>query len=384
MPAKPGSARWLSSAERLRSIMIELGFSEDSVKVYLRLLSTGTQTTAQVMSMSRLTDSAAFAATKELRTSGLVVGFVRRQRNAWYAADPATAWLSMAAEATWSVSAELSPLHQLPATGVDEIDTRSSLCRAATRPALDVWSQDIPSLDESRGAHSAEALAQLAVEAVRIANGHVRSISASPKVSGAAKFWPPLVQQMESGVRYTRLTDLNELYEHGTEVVHRDIALGVELFIGQQAELTKTRGYLADRHVLVRYEEALPGERPARGYMTGDRYAIDRFRKRFDRLARACVPAEVAVAHLDVLADSFRHRARAASQDAREWLDELLGLGRFSQMPTSRQWTGTHRQAVERELGQLGVAHWSEYGHFVPCWPDPDATTTMLVARHGN
>lgn len=383
MPAKPGSARWSSSAERLRSIMIELGFSEDSVKVYLRILSTGTQTNAQVMGMSRLHQSAAFAATKELRMSGLIVGFVRRQRNAWYAADPATAWLSMAAEATWSVSAELSPLHQLPDTGVNQIDIRSSLCRAAARPALDVWDQDIPALDESRRAYTAEALAQMAVEAVRIANRHVRSISASPKVSGAAKFWPQLVQQMESGVRYSRLADLNELYEHGTEIVHRDIALGVELFIGRQTDLTMTRGYLADRHVLVRYEETSPGERPAKGYMTGDRYAIDRFRKRFDRLAHGSVPAAVAVAHLDVLADSFRNRAGSASQDAREWLDELLRLGRFSQMPKSRQWTEHHRRAVERELIQLGVANWSSYGHFVPCWPDADDTTTMLLESHG-
>ena len=140
---KPGGALWLAAAERLRSVMSELGFSEQAVKVYLRLLATGTQTSVQVMGLSRLDESATFAATKELRDAGLIVGFVHRRRNAWYAADPATAWLSLAAEATWSVSAVLTPLDQLPATGVDEIDVRSSLCRSAARPAIDVWNQEI-------------------------------------------------------------------------------------------------------------------------------------------------------------------------------------------------------------------------------------------------
>lgn len=382
MPVKPGGALWLAAAERLRSVMSELGFSEQAVKVYLRLLATGTQTSVQVMGLSRLDESATFAATKELRDAGLIVGFVHRRRNAWYAADPATAWLSLAAEATWSVSAVLTPLDQLPATGVDEIDVRSSLCRSAARPAIDVWNQEIPELAESRRAYSAETLAQMAVEAVRIATGHVRSISASPKISGAARFWPQLVRQMESGVRYTRLTDMNELYEHGTEIARRDIALGVELFIGHQAELTKTRGYLSDRHVLVRYDEAAPGARPDMGYMTGDRYAIERFRKRFDRLVSIGLPGGAAVAHLDALAASFRHRTSHASPDAYEWLDELLRLGRFSQLPTSRRWSKPHRLRVERELIGLGVAKWSDYGQFLPNWPDAEETTTRLLDRH--
>ncbi|MGW5237512.1 hypothetical protein ACWEOW_01110 [Monashia sp. NPDC004114] len=329
-----------------------------------------------------LSEASGFAITKELRLIGLIVGYRLRQRNAWYAADPATAWLSLAAEETWSVSSTLTHVSRLPKTGIAQVDTRSELLRQAAIPAVELWTGRVPSHEESRPAHNAEALAQLAIEAIRIAKFHIRSISASPKVSGAAKFWPPLVAQMDQGVRYTRVTDLDELYEHGLDIVRRDLESGVELFIGPQALLTRTRGYLADRKVLVRYKEAPVGERPIEGFMTSDRHAVDRYRRRFDQAMRASVPAGVAVQHLVGLADALRAKASSLSQDARDWLDDLVRLGRYSRLPTEASWAESHRHRVEQELLDSGLATRAIFGHLVPGWPDAEQVSASLRARH--
>lgn len=382
MPSKQGTARWEAAVRKLSELMAKLGFSEESIKVYLRLLLAGPMPNTKLIEMTGLSEAAVFKATQGLRRCGLIVGFRIRQANAWYVADPATAWLSMAAEATWSVTATLTPVGKLPRTGVKTIDERSELCRSAALPSLAVWSREVPDTAESRTARSADSLAQLAVETVRIAKAHVRSISASPKVSDVARFWPALVAQMEAGVRYTRLADLNEMYEHGLDVVCRDLDTGVELHIGLQSELTSARGYLADNRVLVRYAAAAPGERPTEGFMTSDKNAIVRFRRRFDRLAGTAVPAAVAIDHLALLADQLRGRAWYLSQDARDWLDELLRMGRFSKLPTEAGWTDEHRLRVESELVRSGLALRSAYGHFIAKWPDPQRTTAALRARH--
>lgn len=362
--------------------MTALGFAESAQRAYLRLLTLGPMTNAKLGAATALGEAGLFEVTRDLRQHGLIVGYRHRGRTAWYCADPASAWLSLAAAVTWTATARLTPIDKLPRTGVRDVDERSTLYRAALRPALELWCHAIPAAVEGRDAHSAGTLAQLAVEVVRIAQVHVRSISASPKISGAAQFWPALVAQMNAGVRYTRLTDLNELYEHGVDVVRRDLAEGVTLLIGLQEELTRTRGYIADRRVMVRYDEASPGDRPQSGFMTSDKNAIERFLRRYKQLAETALPGEMAVDHLAVCAGRLREAAADLSTDAVDWFDELIRMGRFSTLPTERAWSDAHREELERELTEAEVAARSTYGVFLPCWPEPSRETRSLQAAH--
>lgn len=378
MPARPGDARTAAAVRNVRETMQAAGFSPTAVEVYVRLLIGGPTTAARLRSVSSSDETALFEATRDLRRHGLIVSYRHKGKSAWYCADPATAWLSLAADVTWRASATLTPLDQLPQTGFPRIDEQSARYRAALRPALYLWTGEIPVTSESQPAHSAGTLAQLAIEAVRVARAHVRSISASPKISGAAQFWPALVAQMRAGVRYTRLTDLNELYEHGIDVVRRDLAEGVDLRIGVQEQLTQTRGYLSDRRILVRYDEAASGERPSSGFMTSDKHAVDRFLRRFNRLAESAVPAEIALDYMEGHASSLRKAAGDLSADALDWLDEMIRMGRFATLPTERKWSEAQRRELERELTAAGVAARTIYGQFLPSWPDPTQTTIRL------
>lgn len=385
MPVHTGGQRSAIAVRTLHATMKKVGLSEVCVEVYMRLLVGGTATAARLRQANDLREADVLEATRELRRMGLIVAYRHKGKTAWYCADPATAWLSLAADITWSATATLSPIDQLPTTGVSDVDARSTLYRAALRPALQLWNRDVPEMRQSREARSASTLAQLAVEAVRVARSRVRSISASPKISGAAQFWPALVERMRAGVQYTRLADLNEVYEHGLDVVRRDLSAGVNLFIGLQDELTLTRGYISDNRILVRYEEAPPGCRPESGFMTSDRYAIERFAQRFDRLAASAVPAVEAVGWMEEYAQILRRRAEDLSEEGRDWLEELIGMGRFSTKAVALGWAQERSRLIERELTDAGVAARSKYGHLLPNWPDPTEVTRSLQesgARH--
>lgn len=378
------SARRLPSPTAVRSLqrtMLRLGFTGPSIEAYLRLLLQGRRTSTQLRTEGALEEAQLHDVVQELFRAGLVVQDRTSSKTYWYCADPAIAWLSLAAEVTWTAVGEIAPVDALPDTGVKDVDERSALLRSAVRPAIQLWCGDRPRVGISRSAHNSGALAQLAVEAVQIAQVRIRSVSASPKVSGAAKFWAALVARMQAGVAYTRLTDLDELYEHGLEVVRRDLTTGVDLRVGLHEELAQFRGYLADRKVMVRYDEAHAGERPASGFMTSDRNAIDRFVRRFERVAADCVRAESALTHLDGVAEKLRGQAISLSGDAGQWLDEMIRVGKFANLPTVRQWEAEHVAGLESELTAAGLVARVADGGLLPVWPDALATTQFMQAN---
>lgn len=373
---RPASAAAMRS---LHQTMVKLGFSVPQIAVYLRLLVHGRRTSQQLREGGAIDDAQLFDSTRQLKRLGLVTEYRHGQRTAWYCIDPATAWLGLAADVTWSAVPTIVPLDRLPKTGVAEVDEQSALYRAAVRPAIRLWAGGSPPTRESRAAHSAQALAQLAVEAVRVARAHVRSISVSPKVSSAAQFWPALKAQMAAGVAYTRLADLMEVYEHGLDIVERDMAEGVSLRIGLYDDLRAARGYVADRRVLVRYDPVPVGEPPVTGYMTSDRHAIDRFVRRFEKLRAVAVPADVAIQHLAGLVPAMKAAASALSSDANDRLAELIRVGRFSNLPTVRGWTDEHASEIEAELRGAGVVVRTAAGLLLPAWPNPTETTKRLM-----
>jgi hypothetical protein len=369
------------SAAAMRAIhktMIDLGFSGPAISIYIRLLLQGSRTSRQLREAAGISEAQLFDATQELKAAGLASGYRNGDRTAWQCADPAVAWLSLAADVTWSAVASMSPIDQLPRTGIAIVDQRSALYRAAARPAIQLWMGLSRPPRESRIAHNLSTLAQLAVETVLLAKARIRGISASPKITNAARFWPALVARMETGVAYMRLTDLTEVYEHGLDLVKRDIDLGVDLRIGPLEDLTSTRGYLADRRVLVRYDPAPVGEPPRSGYMTSDKHAVERFIRRFERLASSAVKAQVALAHLESLVPAFDSAAASLSDDAQGWLKELVRVGRYANLPTVRRWTSEHRAHVERELHSAGLVVRTDAGFLLPRWPDPQAMTENL------
>ena len=206
-----------------------------------------------------------------------------------------------------------------------------------------------------------------------MAHRQVRSISCSPKVSPAASFWPVVVRQLEAGVAYTRMTDVAELYEHGLDVVERDISLGVKLIIQSRDVLEAHRGYLIDNLLLVRYAAAVPGQRPHSGDLTSDRYAIRRFAQRFQELARQAVPAQEVVAELRARGDMLVSHAEGIGRDAQVWLAERVRFGKFGAIANEERWAPGRESAAIDNLRNHGLLYETDDGLLLPAWDPPES-----------
>jgi hypothetical protein len=294
------------------------------------------------------------------------------------------AWLSMAAAATWEVSNSLSRLDALPDTGRPDVEKRKELLLSAARCAIVLWTpQNSIEGHKHTSARNSRILAQLAVEAFQLARNQVRSISCSPKISPAASFWPVVVQRLDAGVAYTRMTDVVELYEHGLDVVERDISLGIKLVLQARDKLAAHRGYLIDNLLLVRYEATPSGQRPQGGDMTSDKYAIRRFAQRFQQLSHQAVPAQVAIAELRPRGQAIIARAAPLGHDAEAWMEERIRLGKFSAIAREKRWTPDHEAAVIEKLRNRGLLYETEDGLLLPAWGSPESVFEAAMRRCG-
>lgn len=373
MAGRTAAARTAEAARVLRVTMLELGYPPESVQLYARLLLQGPHTPAKAEAATGLAAADLHVAARALIKDRLVFEDRDGHKTVWYCRDPSMAWLTLAADATWSVSSALSPLEDLPATGQPEVDRRRELLLQALAPALSLWK---PHYSITRHKHTrapnARILAQLAVEAVDLAKTHVRAISASPKVSTAAAFWPVIERKLKYGITYTRLADVMEVYEHGLDTVECDLARGVELLLGLQAELAVTRGYLSDKRILVKYDSAPLGQRPESGVMTSDPHAIRKFVRKFDKLASTAVPAQMVVDRLRVIGESLRGATEALGPDATAWIDEMIRMGKFATLPKQRGWSARYCEQLISKLVDERLLHVNEDGLRLPAWPDAD------------
>jgi hypothetical protein len=381
MMGRTAAARSAEAAAALMATMRDLGYSAESTSLYIRLMVQGPRTPAQVRESTGLADAGLHGAVRALLKDGLVFEDRDGGGTSWYCRDPATAWLSLAAAVTWSVAPTLRPLHELPHTGRPEIDGRKALYLRALRPALALWK---PRDDDMRRKHirapNSRILTQLALEAIDLAGAHVRGVSVSPKIAGAAPFWPVLQRKLKQGVAYTRLADVTEVYEHGLDIVRRDLADGIDLRLSTRAELVTTRGYLSDRRILVKYDSAPVGQRPESGVMTSDPHAIDRFVRRFNKVKATAVPAPVVLEHLGGLAVGLRQRAAALDPDAAAWLDALIRMGRYAQLPEQFEWSARRTERAAGQLAEAGLARVGDDGMRLPAWPDADGLLLALRA----
>jgi hypothetical protein len=359
--------------------MLDLGYTVEGAALYMRLLIAGARSPERLEVETGLRGGSLRQPMLKLISDGLVFEDREGFHTVWYCFDPAVSWLSLAAEATWSVVSSLNALDDLPATGLADVDARRDLLIQARALATRIWAGpgDSPRHRHSRAANS-RILARLVLEAVNQASTRVRAISASPKISEASAFWPVMVRRLHSGLQYLRVADVNEVYEHGLRIVRRDLRDGVDLRLGSRQDLVGHRGYLADRRILVKYDVAPPGSPPESGVMLSDKHAINRFVNSFNRLRATAIPAPDVLDHLERLLPDLQDRVVPLGPDAVAWFDEIAAMGKFAVLPQTAKWSAAHRRKQLRLLVEAGAVVLNDQGLILPAWPAPDDVVQTL------
>ncbi|MDP9164806.1 MAG: hypothetical protein M3O32_01845 [Actinomycetota bacterium] len=373
------------STEVVRSLVLTmqaLGYDADSAGLYIWLLVQGPRTPARLESDVGLVGAALRVPVARLVSDGLVFEDRDGHQTIWYCFDPAISWLSLAAEETWSLVSSLNTLDDLPSTGRPEVDERCRLLLLARELATSSWrASGGATRHRHTRAPNMRILTRLVLEAVHQASTRVRAISAAPKISSASAFWPVMHPKLRAGLEYLRLADLTEVHEHGLTIVGRDLADGVQLRIRERERLAGSRGYLADRRILVKYDEVAAGLAPTTGVLLTQKHAIERFIKTFNGLWPDGLPAQDVIADLRARSGDLRDLAVGLGSDAQTWLDGLIEWGRFCTEPAQGAWSDEYQRELLDRLRASGAVVINEEGRPLPAWPDPQVHYEQLAGQ---
>lgn len=353
-------------ARQLEAATRALGWSGVMVATYARLLIGGPATLKTLLGKSRSAVSELRFALAKLGELGLVASDRDHSKDLWYASDPAFAWLSLLAEAHWAGVVDLTPVTRLgEQSGTDETqDARRRAMVASTA----LW-QRSTAIGRHRMTEVTDerVLANLLIEGIRSARTNIRALAGSPRQLQVHEVWPSLFERIESGITYKRITDLEEVAQHGLAVVQRDLEIGVQLRVLGPDQLRR-RGYLVDRRTLVTFD---PDQTHLVGRLSSDRHAIERFLTSFEQKFAVAMPGQAVVAALRSASEGLLTEASSVNADSQSLLLDLIDFGRFSRLTTREGWPVERRHAALAALRERSLIEERE-GHWIPSWRESD------------
>ncbi len=164
---------------------------------------------------------------------------------------------------------------------------------------------------------------------------HIRGVSYGARLPQVAHIWQALVQRMSAGVVYQRITDLQEVFEHGLFIIERDIFdVGVQLWLLDDKTL-KHNFYLIDKNYLVVLNKTGSANIQFLGRFTKQPDIARRYRKRFADYKARAIPAVFALEQCRRTAVKVFENAtnlRFLGEDL-AWLECLVNWGVFCYAP---------------------------------------------------
>ena len=111
-----------------------------------------------------------------------------------------------------------------------------------------------------RDIHSAELFSSWLAKVIAAAKSEIVAVEMPPRLPDLAPIWVALTRRIRAGVKYTRIVGVDEIAEHGLDIVTRDMELyGIRLRIAPP-ELISEAYYLVDnRRLLLKNNRRLSG-----------------------------------------------------------------------------------------------------------------------------
>lgn len=331
--------------------LTRLGFSNEAIEIYLAILSSGP--TARQSSLD--------SAVAELRQSGLVGQELLRGRPRIYAVDPATVWKAHAYDLDWQTERAPEPIHD--DWSQDERLLRKYLCLFLAESACKLGEgyRSIHTHQTWDAQDSAE-FTRLLCEALGEARKEILAVSRSPRLANVAAFWSILTTKIRLGVRYKRIADIDEIIDHGLNIVERDIhELGIDLSVLERTSIMH-KFYTVDGTILGVFHSR-PGERRGVGRITRRRQIAKRWSRRYWQYREKALPGAAVVSVLRRSGDSLlEDAARRLPPEEVAWLRSLMEMGKFSVFHKECRWTADKLRRVESRAALLGYVRRNESG----------------------
>lgn len=367
----------MEDTSRLYELMIGLGFDRVATEVYGVVLTCGPLARSGIVSILPSLPGQVDDALAVLQSRGLIGSEYRRlRRRRFYAVAPHLAWRALGSELLWSTTDPGTGGSPSPGTTDPPIEARSGACNEIAAVAGRLYRPHAAALAHQEwDAATEDEFARLICELIAHARTSVLAVSTSPRLPQVASFWATLTDRIGAGVSYKRIVDLDEIVDHGLQLVKRDIEeYGIDLRVLERDRIHH-KFYVVDRSLLAVFHDQPHASgasgRSGVGRITSRGTIVRRYARRFREYASLAIPGRVVVRRMEQAARELLRAAAEARLTAEEvaWVESLVQYGKFSRFHVSRGWSPEEVRRVEERATGMGLVRRNADGDLVPAYP---------------
>ncbi len=277
-------------SEEAQTLMRALGIPSAVSTLYITLLQTAAVPMNKVGDLVGLPPAAAEQAISYLKLFRLISQDIEYGELVLYAANPRNAWKAHDADFYWMRSQHIGDIESLPALPEMADEERRRRYARLERVCGAIYDANTKAHDplrhQHRDIHSEQLFASWLAVAVSAAQRTIFAVDRPPRLPDLAPIWVALTRRIRAGVRYTRIVGVDEIVEHGLDIVSRDIQeynINLRLL---PPEYTREAFYLIDnKRLLVKNQRPDVNEHRGEvfGVYTTKPPIVRRFKDRFDK-----------------------------------------------------------------------------------------------------
>jgi hypothetical protein len=327
------------SSNEAVALMRSLGVPPVAATVYLHLLQGGTVTVSDIASLVSVAPVTVDQAIEYLKLFRLISHDVVFGKDIVYASSPRNAWKAHDTDFYWIRSlhiGDIEALPPLPAMADEERRRRylrlericGEMYDAATKP-------HDPLRHQHRDIHSDRLFSSWLASLVASASKTIVAIERPPRLPDLAPIWVALTRRIRAGVKYTRIVGIDEVLEHGLDIVSRDMSeYKIDLRLLQQDSIEDAFYIVDGKRILLKNlkDQARDGRPEHFGVYTSKQPIVRRFKAKFEgKYMPASVGAQAVVSRLHEHARTVRGiltRTRSGRESAA--YDQIVRLGKFA------------------------------------------------------
>jgi hypothetical protein len=190
--------------------------------IYLQILS---EPTTKATLSEKFSDSENLEGRLEMLSSFcLIADRVGRDKQFYYAIDPQFAFPALVLSEMWEVDADLHTVNDLvKQKELTELNARYRACQTIVKRARELYKKQLPILKEAAIAvKGVKRIASCIAELLDTANTDIYAVLSPPHLLGEI-VWQTVVEKMNQGVSYKRITTFEELIRHGYQIYSNEV-----------------------------------------------------------------------------------------------------------------------------------------------------------------
>ncbi len=365
-----------SSADipELISHMWEFGLSQEVGLVYVCLLINGPASVEGIMNEVGVSLEKAKGAIKELIRLRLASSGRRNNKIFYYATDPSIAWLAIVADLVWSNKVDIGSIRNLSKTNDLNVERSRQICGKIIYHALNLYTPHLAVVQHrEHDTETSNELAQMICECIYQAQTRILAVSKTPRQSQVSSFWAVLTDRLSNGVVYHRVVDIDEIIDHGLNIVERDFeAYKIDIKVLERSKILH-KFYLIDNKYLGIYHQsnrAPMSSMQGVGRVTTQKQIIERYKERFWNYHSKAIPAQFVISHMREAGKQLIQYARSILLPIElEWLEDRIKYGKFSRFHVQENWHSKKLLKLEQKaiLAKLVTRNFD--GDVVPVYP---------------